>query len=203
MKLYYAKGACSLVVRIVINELGLPCEYESVDLKTKQTEAGNDFSKINSKGAVPTLLTDESEILTENAVILQYLADKAKALTLLPPTSDFKHYRVLEWLNYITTELHKSFGPLFSPVYPAEVKENIVMPMLKKKFFYVNECLAKQGPFLLGDTLTLPDAYLFVMIRWTTNFKFDLNEWPHLCNFYESMKKQKAVQKSLQEEGLV
>src|SRR5689334_13101143 len=107
MKLYYSKGACSLAVRILLHELGIKSEFEAVDLKTKRTETNADFLKINPKGAVPTLTTDKQEILTENAVILCYLADEYKAIELLPAPGNFKRYRVLEWLNYVATEIHK------------------------------------------------------------------------------------------------
>lgn len=122
MKLYYTQAACSLAVRITINEIGLKCDYESVDLKAKKTEKGEDFLKINPKGAVPVLKTNDGEILTENAVILQYLADTNSATKLLPGTGDFKRYRILEWLNYITTELHKTIGALFNPELPQKLK---------------------------------------------------------------------------------
>src|SRR5690349_3300917 len=107
MKLYYSKGACSLAVRIALHELGIPCEFEAVDLKAKKTEKGADFFKINPKGAVPTLVLDDHTVLTENAVIQQYLADKQKAFEVLPPVNDMKRYRALEWLNFVSTELHK------------------------------------------------------------------------------------------------
>src|SRR5437870_2266196 len=113
MKLYYSKGACSLAVRILINELNISCKYEAVNLKTKETETGKNFYEINPKGAVPTLILENNNVLTENAVIHQYLADQQKAHHLLPNLNDFKRYQVLEWLNFIATELHKGFSPLF------------------------------------------------------------------------------------------
>lgn len=123
MKLYYSAGTCSLAVRIIINEIGLPSTYEAVDLKTKKTASGQDFLQINPKGSVPVIVTDDNEILTENSVIQQYLADKNNASSLLPALGHFKRYRVLEWLNYISTELHKGCGPLFSPSIPVELKK--------------------------------------------------------------------------------
>src|SRR5438105_3850311 len=115
MKLYYAKGACSLAPRIIINELGLSCEYEAVDIKSKNkvTETGEEFLKINPKGVVPVLITDEGKVLTENAVILQYLAELANALNLFPKAENFQHYRTLEWLNFVATEMHKTMGVFF------------------------------------------------------------------------------------------
>lgn len=200
MKLYYSKGACSLVVRIVINEIGVDATFESVDLKTKKTETGKDFCTINAKGAVPTLQLDNGEILTENAVILQYLADTYKATQLLPGLSDFKRYHVLEWLNYITTELHKTFGLLFNPALTEEMKDKIVNPAIKNKLTYIDKHLS-QNHFLIGEQFTLPDAYLFVMLRWAFYFKFDFKEWPHLAKYFAGLSKRDAIEKSLKQEG--
>lgn len=200
MKLYYSKGACSLAPHILINELNVPCEYESVDLKSKITEKNENFLKINPKGAVPVIVTDNNEILTENAIILQFLADSNSATKLLPPTTDFRRYRVLEWLNYIATELHKGFGPLFNPSVPQEVKDQIFIPLIKKKLTFVNEHL--KNKYLLGDDLTIPDIYLFVILRWLRNVNIDLNQWPNLSNYFAEFKKRPAVQKTFHEEGL-
>lgn len=201
MKLYFSKGACSLVVRIIINELGLKAEYESVDLKTKRTEKDDDFMRINPKGAVPVLVLDDGEILTENAVILQYLADTAKAETLLPAVGNFKRYRVLEWLNYTTTELHKGFGPLFNPNVPKDVKDKIFVPALEAKFRQVDKKL--DGQFVVGGHFTLADAYLYVMLRWASAFFFDLRDCGNLMKFMEDLAKRPSVKKSLDEEGIL
>ena len=201
MKLYYAKGACSLAVRITINELGLKSEYESVDLKTKQTETGQDFLKINSKGAVPTLLTDQGEILTENAVIQQYLADEAQATQLLPKTGDFKRYRVLEWQNYVSTELHKGVGILFNPNLPQEMREKITIPAIKSKMAYLNQHLGSHT-YLLGDQFTLPDAYLFVILNWVIYHQFNLSDWPNVHRYFAALQQRPSIQKSMKEEKL-
>jgi len=201
MKLYYSKGACSLTCRIIINELNLPCEFISVDLAKKITQDGTNFLGINPKGAVPTLITNNNETLTENAVILQYLADTTNATNLLPPVNDFARYRVLEWVNYIATEMHKSFGPLFNPNYPQEVKEKIVTPFIKIRLAYINKQLEKTR-FLAGDHFTLPDAYLFVILRWAVYFKFDLNEWPSLAQYFDALFTRKSIEQSLTEEGI-
>ncbi|SRR5579883_1264643 len=201
MKLYYTKGACSLAVRIIINELGLPSEYESVDLKTKQTATGQDFLSINPKGAVPVLLTDDNEFLTENAVIQQYLAEKYHAPQLLPPVGDFKRYRVLEWQNYITTELHKGFSPLFNPIVPQDIKEQIFIPLVKTKLNYVDKHL-HPNKYLAGENFTLPDAYLFVIIRWALYYKFDMDKWPYLSRYHAELKERKSIKQSLEEEHI-
>lgn len=200
MKLYYTKGACSLAVRIIINELSLPSDYEAIDLQTKRTEEGEDYLKINPKGAVPTLKLDNGEILTENAAILQYLADRASAFQLLPPVSDFKRYRVLEWLNYVSTELHKSFGVLFNPTISQDTKETIIK-LIKYKFSYLDKHLLN-SKYLYGENFTLPDAYLFVMLNWSLYFKFNLKEWPNLNRYYLELKKRPSIAESLEQEAL-
>lgn len=188
MKLFYSKGACSLAVRIVIHELGLPCDYIAVNLKTKITATGENYLNINPKGSVPALLTDDNILLTENAVIQQYLADTHHATNLLPPVGDFKRYQVLEWLNFISTDIHKGAGPFFTPQIPENLKTEIFVPRLKSKFAILDHALEK-NPFLAGDHFTLPDAYLFVMLSWTGIIHIDLNEFPNLARYYENLKK--------------
>ncbi|HEV2614218.1 MAG TPA: glutathione transferase GstA [Gammaproteobacteria bacterium] len=200
MKLYYAKGSCSLAVRILIHELNIPCEFESVDLKSKKTEHGEDYLKLNPKGSVPALLLDNNELLTENTVIQQYLADAYKGTTLLPSVGDMKRYRTLEWLNFVSTELHKHFSPFFSPNIPDELKQDVYKLILEKKLTLADEHL-KNNKFLMGN-FSLPDAYLFVVLRWIPYAKLDITNWPNLARFTEDMKQRKAVQTSLQEEGL-
>ena len=201
MKLYYSKGACSLAPRIIINEIGIACEFETVDLTSKKTQSGQNFNTINPKGSVPTLVTNDNETLTENAVILQYLADINKAESLLPFIGNFKRYKVLEWLNYVTTELHKGFAPLFNPNMPQEIKDTIYIPQLKTKFAYLNKNL-EDKTYLNGEQFTLPDAYLFVVLTWSFYFKIDLNEWPNVMRFLKDVQARKAVQQSLEEENL-
>lgn len=200
MKLYYTPGACSLAVRIVINEIGIKCDYESVNLKTKKTEKEADFSEINAKGSVPTLLLDNNEVLTENAVIQIYLAETYKATELLPPIGDMKRYRVLEWLTYVTTELHKGFGPLFNPAFSEDTKK-IVKDLLKHKFDFVERHLAKHK-YLVGDHYTLPDGYLFVIITWMAKFNIDLKQWPQLSRYFAELTQRKSIHQSLEQEGL-
>ena len=200
MKLYYKKGSCSLAVRIVINELGLNCEYEAVDLTTKKTTSGADYYEINSKGSVPALVLDDGEVLTENTVIQQYLADVHHAKNLLPTLGNFARYRVLEWLNFATTDLHKGFSPLFNSKIPTSLKEEIFMPVLKAKFDYVNNHLATRE-YLAGEHFTLPDAYLFVILSWFPHVHLELSGWLNLQNYFEKIKARPAVVKSLAEEA--
>jgi glutathione S-transferase len=200
MKLYYSKGACSLAVRITLHEIGAACEFESVDLKTKKTASGDDYLQINPKGAVPALTLDNQEILTENAAIQQYLADHCKATQLLPLPTDFKRYRILEWLNFISTDLHKGCGPFFNPNIPEEIKDNIFRPILKSKLDFVEQRL-QQNTYLMGEQFTIADSYLFVILFWLPKLKFELAQWPNLQRYFAQLKTRKAVQQALQEEG--
>lgn len=201
MKLYYCRGACSLVVRIILNELGLTFQDEEVDLKVKKTAGGEDFFKINPKGAVPTLILDNGDTLTENQVILQYLADTTSGQKLLAAVGDSKRYHTLEWLNYISTELHKSLGMFFNPSVSDELKSKILTPLVMTRFAYTDDRLAK-GHYLMGNEFSLPDAYLFVMVTWTGYFKLDLSKYKHLEQFMERMQSRPSVIKSLQQEKL-
>lgn len=200
MKLYYKPGSCSLNVRILVNELQIPCEYEAVDLKTKKTETGQDYLQINLKGTVPVLELDNGEVLTENAVIAQYLADKYHANELLPPISDFKRYRVLEWANYVSTEVHKTMSVMFNPLMPAEIKSSVIVPLIKKKMDFINQHLTG-SKFLLGDSLTIADTYLFVTLTWLQHFNLTLSDWPNVARYFTEIKERPAVEKSLQEES--
>lgn len=201
MKLYFTKGACSLACRIVINEIGLSCEYISVDLKAKRTKNNENFYDINPKGAVPVLVTDDNQILTENSVIQQYLADVNQAYNLLPKVGDIKRYRVLEWLNYNATELHKGFSVFFNPQIPQEIKNEVFTPVIEHKFKYLDKSLGDKS-FLVDEEFTLPDAYLFVMLIWAIHFKFQLNSWPNIERYYNDVKNRKSIKQSLEEERI-
>jgi len=201
MKLYYSKGACSLAVRIIIHEIGVACEFESVNLQTKQTEKGNDYFKINPKGSVPALVLENKKVLTENAVIQQYLADTHKASHLLPPLGDLKRYHVLEWLNFAGTDLHKSCGPLFNSNVPENIKEEVFRPLLKKKLIFVEKQL-EQKAYLMGDEFTLPDSYVFVVLRWLASLKVDISDCPNLQRYFAHLKERKSIQQALKEEHI-
>ncbi|MCW8443341.1 glutathione transferase GstA [Fluoribacter gormanii] len=200
MKLYYTKSACSLAVRIVLNELGLDFQDEEVDLKAKKTSSDENYLLINPKGAVPALSLDNGELLTENQVILQYLADITPGQKLLPSVGDLRRYHTLEWVNYVATELHKTLGMFFNPNLNEETK-NIFMSVITMRLKYVNEHLAT-GPYLMGKDFTLPDAYLFVILRWAHYFKMDLSAYKHLEQFMNVVAERPAVVTSLQQEKL-
>jgi len=202
MKLYYSKGACSLVVRIILNESHTPFEDEAVDLRSKKTASGEDYWLINPKGSVPALGLDNGEVLTENQVLLQYIADKKANHQLLPPINDLKRYRTLEMLNYISTEVHKTFGAFFNPSIPDEIKKEVYTPLLKSRFAFLDKQLAHHD-YLMGDQFSLPDPYLFVMLRWADGMKIDLSKEKNLQAFAERMKVRPAVHKSLEQEKLI
>jgi glutathione S-transferase len=201
MKLYYSRGACSFAVRILIHELNLEASFESVNLQTKKTETGENYLTINPKGSVPALLTKDNEILTENAIIHQYLADTYKAYELLPPVGDFKRYRILEWVNFVATELHKGFGPFFNPAVTQEMRDQIFIPIIKKKLDIVNYQLEK-NKYLAGDHFTLPDAYMCVISLYVKKFEIEKPEWTHLSRYFAELRKRKSVHQSLEEEHL-
>ena len=201
MKLYWSPGACSQAPHILLHEIGLDHEAARVDLKAKKLEDGSDYLAINPKGAVPALELDSGEVLTENAVVLQYLGDRANWPEVLPPLGDFRRYRVLEMVNFITTELHKRFSFLFEREATAEFKQ-FVRTGLEKKLDWIDRKLGA-GPFLMGQDVSLPDPYLFVMTRWSDKVLGGLDRWPNLQRFHERMLDRPSVRHVLRFEGLL
>jgi glutathione S-transferase len=199
MKLYYSPGACSQAPHILLHETGLGHDAARVDLRAKTLEDGSSYLDVNPKGAVPALQLDSGEVLTENAVVLQYIGDRAGS-DVLPPVGDFRRYRVLEMVNFITTELHKSFAPLFKPNAGEETKR-LFRDLIRERLDYVERRMG-QGPFLFGDTLTLPDPYLFVITGWTDKL-IGLTNWPNLTSFRERMLERPSVRHVLRFEGLL
>jgi glutathione S-transferase len=200
MKLYYSPGACSLSPHIVLNEAGLPYSAEKVDLKSKKTESGADYTAVTSKGAVPALVMDDGGVLTEGAAIVQYLADQKPDSGLAPRPGTPERYRLMEILNYIATELHKSFGPLFNPKASADWKAGAVAT-LEARFNWLSGFLGDKK-FLMGDGFTVADAYLFTVLRWTGNVKIDLAKWPILAAYSARVAARPKVQAALKAEGL-
>ena len=200
MKLYYSPGACSQAPHILLHETGLSHDAARVDLKAKKLEDGSSYLAVNPKGSVPALQLDSGEVLTENAVILQYLGDRASWPEVLPPMGDFRRYRVLELVNFITTELHKRFGFLFNGQATDEFKQ-FVKADLAKKLDWIDGRLGA-GPFLMGEDLTLPDPYLFVITGWTEKM-IGLEKWPNLAAFRERMLQRPSVRHVLRFEGLL
>ena len=200
MILYYAPGACSQAPHIILHETGIEHDAKRVDLKSHTLADGSSYYDVNPKGAVPALQLDSGEVLTENAVILQFLGDRAAYPEVLPPLGEFRRYRVLELVNFITTELHKRFGFLFNPNASDEFKQ-FVIGDLTKKLDYIDARLGS-GPFLMGEQLTLPDAYLFVITGWTEKM-IGLEKWPNLRAFRDRMLDRSAVRHVLRFEGLL
>jgi glutathione S-transferase len=201
MKLYYFPGACSLSPHIVLLEAGLPFTLVKIDSKTKKTEGGADYLAVNSKGAVPALQFDDGRVLTEGPAIVQYLADQKPESGLAPRAGTFERYQLMEILNYITSEVHKSFSPLFNPASSAEMKET-ALSNLTKKFDWLSGFLAKK-PYLLGNTFTVADAYLFTVLNWTGFVKIDLGKWPVLAEYKSRIAQRPKVLEAMKAEGLI
>ena len=192
MKLYFSPGACSFSPHIVLREAGIDHELVRVDLRAKKTAAGGDFNAVNPKGSVPALQLPEGEVLTEGPAIVQYLADLRPESNLAPPAGTLARYRMQEWLNFITSEIHKTFSPLFNPRTPAEYRA-IAIENLGKRFDYVNEHLTGKD-YLLGAQFTVADAYLFTVLGWCGYVNIDLSRWPALAAFVERVAARPAVQ---------
>ena len=201
MQLYYAPGACSLASHITLREAGLPFDLKRADVKTKKLEDGSDYFAVNSKGAVPALRLDDGQVLTEGPAILQYLADQKPESQLAPKSGTLERYRLLEWLNFITSEIHKTFSPLFNPVADAKVKEYSVQN-LEKKFDWLNKQLAGKQ-YLTGNTFTIADAYLFVVVNWSNFVGIDLGRWPALKEFHARVAARPKVEEAMSAEGLL
>jgi glutathione S-transferase len=201
MKLYYSPAACSLSPHIVLLEADLPYTLEKVDFATKKTAAGVDYFTINSKGAVPALELDDGKVLTEGPAIVQYLADKKPDSGLAPRAGTFERYQLMEILNYITSEVHKGFSPLFNKEASAEWKES-ARTALGKKFDWLTTFLQGKS-FLIGNTFTVADAYLFTVLNWPARVGIDLKKWPVLASYHSRIGQRPKVRQALKEEGLL
>jgi len=198
MKLYYTPGACSLSPHIVLREAGLAFDAESVDLASKKTKSGADFRAVNPKGSVPALQLDNGEVLTEGAAIVQYLADRKPAAKLAPAAGTMERYRLQEWLNYIASEIHKGFSPLFNPKASDEWKQ-IVKGNLATRFDFLSNKL-KGKDYLMGS-FSVADAYLFTVLGWAKELKIDLAKWPVLATYMERVAARPAVKAALEAEA--
>jgi len=199
MKLYYSPGACSLSPHIALLEAGLPYDLVKVDLRAKKIENGEDYLKVNPKGQVPALVLDNGELLTEGPVIVQIIADKAAGKNLAPSRDSAERYKLQEWLNYITGELHKNFGPMFSPVLADEAKA-FFKDRVMGKFKYVDSVLAGRD-YLMGKQFTVADGYLFTMLTWADRMKFDLSAMPNLLAYKARIAARPKVQEALAKEA--
>jgi glutathione S-transferase len=201
MKLFYSPGACSLSPHIVLLEAGLTAAMVKVDLGTKKTAEGGDYLTVNSKGAVPALQLDDGQMLTEGPAIVQYLADLKPESGLAPRAGSFARYRLMEMLNYITSELHKGFSPLFNPKITPDWKE-ATLAALGKKFDWLSTHLNGKT-FVLGESFSVADAYLFTVLGWTKPTKIDLSKWPVLAAYHSNIGQRPKVRDAMRAEGLL
>jgi glutathione S-transferase len=201
MKLYYSPGACSLSPHIALLEAGLPYDLVKVDLRAKKLENGDDYLAVNPKGQVPALALDNGELVTEGPVIVQMIADKASAKNLAPARDSAERYKLQEWLNFITGELHKNFSPLFNPSIPDEVK-NFFRDRIMAKFKYADSQLAGRD-YLMGKQFTVADGYLFVMLKWAERTGVDLSGLKNLMAYKDRVAARPKVQEALTKEGLM
>jgi glutathione S-transferase len=201
MKLYFSPGACSLSPHIVLVESGLPFELERVDLSAKKTASGADYWQINPKGYVPAIVLDDGQVLTEGPAIVQYIADLVPHKRLAPPAGTMERYRLQEFLNFINSELHKGFSPLFNPKLPEDWRI-VVKELLGRRIGVVAKQLEGKA-YLMGDTFTVADAYLFTILRWTKSTKIDLAQWSGLQDYMDRVAARPAVHESLRVEQLL
>lgn len=201
MKLYYAPGTCSLSPHIVLNELGLKYEAEKVDLKTKKTESGKDYNTIAEKSAVPLLVLDNGEQLTEGSAIVQYLADIKPEAELAPNNGTFERVRLQEMLNYIASDFHKSHYALFKPDF-GQVATEAYTQKIRTAYDFLSKILKKQ-PYLMGSKFTVADAYAFTVINWHSFVKLDLSPWPVLIEYQQRILARPGVVAAMRAEGLL
>ncbi|HMN67955.1 MAG TPA: glutathione transferase GstA [Bdellovibrionales bacterium] len=199
MRLYYSPGACSLAPQIVLRELGRNFEIVKVDIRNKTTETGGDYTQINPKGYVPALKLDDGEMLTENAVILQWLADSAPEKKLFPKLGTMERYHAMEWLNFIATELHKGFGTLFNPALGDEGRRAVI-ERLQLRLKYFNEHMAT-NQFVLGAEFSIADAYAYNVLRWATPLKVDISGYAAILGFMERVAGRPAVRMAVDVES--
>ena len=200
MKLYISPGVCSLAPHIALIAAGLPFSVERVNMKSKAIASGGDFRDINDKGALPALQLDDGRVLTEAAVLLQYIADQASGANLAPAYGTFERYQVMEWLNYIATEVHKRFTPLFTPGTRPEARA-AAWAALAHPLGYLAGKLESRD-FLAGSQFTIADAYLFTVLNWALFAKYNLNDWPALQAYQARIGAIPAVQEAMRAEGL-
>jgi len=201
MRLYYSPGACSLAPHIVAREAGIPIELMKVDLAAKLTDSGEDFRAVNPKGSVPTLALSDGTVLTEGAVISQFLADRSPGVGLLPAQGSFERYRALEWLIFVATELHKAFGPLWRKDTPAEMRTTVI-EMLGTRFSYLDRHLARHD-YLHGHRFGIADAYAFTVLSWAPVVGIDLKQWPNVAAYVARIAARPSVIAALAAEGLL
>jgi glutathione S-transferase len=201
MKLYYMTGTCSMASLISLYESGVKFETAAVDRKTRRTADGLDFDReVNSKDYVPALRLDDGQVLTENVAVLLYIADRNPAAKLAPAEGTLERYRLIEWLAFVNSEIHKNYAPLFYPDASEDTKQ-FARGHLTKRLDWLNTALGSKH-FLTGDTFTVADAYLFVVLGWSGHVAIDLSQWPNLKRFRGDLVSRPAVKSALKAEGL-
>ncbi|MDB4954336.1 MAG: Glutathione S-transferase [Myxococcales bacterium] len=199
--LFYTPGACSISPHIALREAGLDFQLEKVDLRAKKLASGDDYTGVSAKGYVPALRLPDGKILTEGAVMVQYIADQAPKSQLAPPAGTMERYRLMEWLNFIATELHKGTSPLYSPVANDDYKANLKQRLDSR--WNVLAAGIKGKPFLMGDKFTIADGYAFYVLRgWIHPIKETLTKWPDLADYYERLAARPTVAAALEAEGI-
>jgi glutathione S-transferase len=201
MKLYYLAGACSLASNIALREAGLKFELVNVDRRSKRTEDGLDFNEVNPKGYVPALRLDSGDVLTENVTVLQYIADRNPAANLAPPAGTMERYRLMEWLSFINSEVHKQFTPLFRQDAPADTRE-YARRNLATRLDYMQRSIGAKL-FVMGEQYTVADPYLFTVLGWGAHVDVDIGRWPELKRYVERIGQRPHVVAALQAEGLL
>jgi glutathione S-transferase len=203
MRLYFKPGACSLASRIILTELGLPYEAHKVDTESALTEGGVDYRKNNSRGYVPALELESGELLTENPAILQFLADTHPEPALAPAYGTLERARLQEWLNFISSELHKAYSPFFSGRTLEEAERERVHTVLARRIGDAEHRMADGRSYVLGECFSVADAYLFVVLNWSNFIGIDLAAWPHLARYVQRIASRPAVRTALATEGLI
>jgi len=201
MKLYFAPGVCSLSPHIVLREADLPFTLVKTDIRAKKTAEGGDYRKTNPLGYVPALELDDGTILTEGPAIVQFIADKVPEKRLAPPNGTLDRYKLQSLLNFISSEIHKGFSPLFNPAFPDEAKK-VARERLLTRLEHANRLLEGRD-YLLGDQFSVADAYLFTTLRWTVPAKIDLTPFPNLVAFMKRVEARPAVRAAMKAEGLI
>jgi glutathione S-transferase len=203
MKLHYKPGACSMASHIILHELGASFELDKTDTAAGKTEAGGDFLKVSPNGYVPALVTDDGEVITENPAVLQYLADQSPAAGLAPPNGTLERARLQETLNFVSSELHKSFGPFFSGKELEGDARQKAEAGVGRRAAHIERSLADGRAFLLGETFTVADAYAFVVLNWAGFVGVSLNAWPKTQAYVARVAARPASVKAMVAEGLI
>ncbi|MBS0380499.1 MAG: glutathione transferase GstA [Proteobacteria bacterium] len=200
MKLYYLPGACSQASNIALREAGLKFELVQVDRLTKKAADGLDFNEVNPKGYVPALTLDSGETLTENICVLQYIADRNPAAQLAPAWGTMERYRLVEWLGFVSSEIHKNYSVLFRKDAGDELRQHAI-GNLSKRLDYLQRALGSKT-WLMGEQFTVPDCYLGVVLGWSGHVKVDLGQWPELKRYLDRIRARPHVIEALRSEGL-